>query len=75
MVSAEALADTWTEYGGSAVAVSPVYHERVRPYVLQCQAFAHEGAPIMVPPTQAALDERNAMFRSYAARCAAAQSA
>jgi 2-polyprenyl-6-methoxyphenol hydroxylase-like FAD-dependent oxidoreductase len=75
MVAAETLANTWTEYGGNAEAASPPYHERLRPYVEQCQAFAHEGAPIMVPPTQKALDERNAMFRDYAARSAAAQGA
>jgi hypothetical protein len=46
------------------------YHERLRPYVDQCQAFALEGAPIMVPATQAALDERNATFRAYAAKFA-----
>ncbi|MEY3665804.1 MAG: hypothetical protein RLZZ153_1986, partial [Pseudomonadota bacterium] len=40
----------------------------LRPYVEQCQAFAHEGAPIMVPATQEALDARNATFREYAAR-------
>jgi hypothetical protein len=40
--------------------------------VQQCQAFAHEGAPIMVPPTQEALDRRNAQFRAYAAQHAAA---
>ena len=49
---------------------SPLYHERLRPYVDQCQAFAHEGAPIMVPATQEALDARNATFREYAARFA-----
>ncbi|NML47036.1 NAD-binding protein [Ramlibacter sp. G-1-2-2] len=70
MVAAEALANTWTEYGGDLQAASPAYHERVRPYVQQCQAFAREGAPIMVPPTQEALDQRNAMFRDYAARFA-----
>ena len=47
------------------------YHERLRPYVEQCQAFAHEGAPIMVPATQEALDARNATFREYAAKFAA----
>lgn len=68
MVAAETLATTWTEHGGNALAAAPVYHERLRPYVDQCQAFAHEGAPIMVPPTQQALDARNAMFRDYAVR-------
>lgn len=68
MVSAETLATTWTEFGGDMQAASPRYHERLRPYVDQCQAFAHEGAPIMVPATQEALDERNAMFRTFAAR-------
>lgn len=71
MVSAEILANTWTECGGDAAAASPTYHERLRPYVEQCQAFAHEGAPIMVPATQEALDARNATFRDYAARAAA----
>jgi 2-polyprenyl-6-methoxyphenol hydroxylase-like FAD-dependent oxidoreductase len=75
MVAAETLATTWTEYGGDAEAAAPAYHERLRPYVAQCQAFAHEGGPIMVPPTQKALDERNAMFREYAARSAVAQGA
>jgi 2-polyprenyl-6-methoxyphenol hydroxylase-like FAD-dependent oxidoreductase len=70
MVAAETLATTWTEYDGNMKAASPTYHERLRPYVEQCQAFAHEGAPIMVPATQAALDERNAMFRAYAAKFA-----
>ena len=70
MVAAETLANTWTEHGGYAQAAAPAYHERLRPYVDQCQAFAHEGAPIMVPPTQQALDARNAMFRDYAARFA-----
>ncbi|MFO1271420.1 MAG: FAD-dependent monooxygenase [Rubrivivax sp.] len=70
MVSAETLARTWTEHGGDAAAASPAYHERLRPYVDQCQAFAHEGAPIMVPATQEALDARNAMFREYEAKAA-----
>ncbi|NVM89871.1 2-polyprenyl-6-methoxyphenol hydroxylase-like FAD-dependent oxidoreductase [Variovorax sp. SG517] len=70
MVSAELLANTWTEAGGDMEAASPLYHDRLRPYVEQCQAFAGEGAPIMVPPTQQALDERNAMFREYAVRFA-----
>lgn len=70
MVAAETIATTWTEYDGNMKAASPTYHERLRPYVEQCQAFAHEGAPIMVPATQAALDERNAMFRAYAAKFA-----
>jgi 2-polyprenyl-6-methoxyphenol hydroxylase-like FAD-dependent oxidoreductase len=68
MVSAETLATTWTECGGDMAAAMPLYHERLRPYVEQCQAFAHEGAPIMVPATQEALDARNATFREYAAR-------
>lgn len=71
MVSAETLATTWTAHGGDATAASPAYHERLRPYVDQCQAFAHEGAPIMVPATQAALDARNAMFREAAAKAGA----
>lgn len=70
MVAAETLATTWTECGGDMQAASPLYHERLRPYVEQCQAFAHEGAPIMVPQTQEALDERNAMFRAYEAKFA-----
>jgi 2-polyprenyl-6-methoxyphenol hydroxylase-like FAD-dependent oxidoreductase len=70
MVSAEILATTWTEYDGDATRASPTYHERLRPYVEQCQAFALEGAPIMVPLTQEALDERNATFRAYAAKFA-----
>ena len=70
MVSAETLATTWTECGGRMAAASPIYHERLRSYVDQCQAFAHEGAPIMVPTTQEALDARNATFREYAARMA-----
>ena len=68
MVAAELLATTWTAHGGDAAAAMPDYHAGLRPYVAQCQAFAHEGAPIMVPSTQAALDERNARFRAYAAR-------
>lgn len=71
MFAAETLATTWTEHGGDMQAASPVYHERLRPYVAQCQAFAHEGAPIMVPATQEALDQRNATFREYAAKFAA----
>ncbi len=71
MVAAETLANTWTEYGGNLELASTAYHERLRPYVEQCQAFAHEGAPIMVPATQEALDRRNAMFRTYAAEFAA----
>lgn len=70
MVAAETLATTWSEYGGNLQAASPTYHERMRPYVEQCQAFAHEGAPIMVPATQQALDERNATFRAYALKFA-----
>jgi hypothetical protein len=50
---------------------APLYHQRLRPYVEQCQAFAHEGAPIMVPATQEALDARNAHFREVAAKFAA----
>ena len=70
MVSAEILATTWTECGGNMEAASPAHHERLRPYVEQCQAFANEGAPIMVPATQHALDERNERFRAYAAKFA-----
>lgn len=70
MVAAETLATTWTEFADDLQAASAAYHERLRPYVDQCQAFAHEGAPIMVPPTQEALDARNAMFREYARRFA-----
>jgi 2-polyprenyl-6-methoxyphenol hydroxylase-like FAD-dependent oxidoreductase len=71
MVAAETLANTWTEHDGNLERASPAYHERLRPYVEQCQAFALEGAPLMVPPTQEALDERNATFRAYAAKFAA----
>lgn len=66
MVSAEILATTWTEYHGNMAAASASYDERLRPYVEHCQEFAKEGAPIMVPLTQEALDERNASFRAYA---------
>ena len=72
---AELLATTWTEHDGNAERASPTYHERLRPYVEQCQAFALEGAPIMVPLTQEALDERNATFREYAAKFASEPSA
>lgn len=75
MVAAETLATTWTEHGGDTAAASPHFHERLRPYVDQCQAFAAEGGPIMVPPTQQALDERNARFRAYAAKDAAKDAA
>jgi 2-polyprenyl-6-methoxyphenol hydroxylase-like FAD-dependent oxidoreductase len=68
MVAAETLATSWNECGCEMAAASPIYHERLRPYVEQCQAFAHEGAPIMVPATQEALDQRNGRFRAYAAR-------
>jgi 2-polyprenyl-6-methoxyphenol hydroxylase-like FAD-dependent oxidoreductase len=70
MVSAETLAITWTECDGNMATAAPLHHERLRPYVEQCQAFAHEGAPIMVPATQEALDARNATFREYAAKFA-----
>ncbi|MDM0112338.1 FAD-dependent monooxygenase [Variovorax sp. J22R133] len=70
MVAAETLASTWTDCGGNMAAASPIYHERLRPYVEQCQAFAHEGGPIMVPATQEALDERNARFRECAVQFA-----
>ena len=70
MVSAETLATTWTECGGDLSAAAPLHQERLRPYVDQCQAFAHEGAPIMVPATQEALDARNANFRECAAKFA-----
>ena len=70
MVAAETLATTWTEHGGQLPEASTAYHERLRPYVDQCQAFAHEGAPIMVPATQEALDARNAMFREFAQKFA-----
>jgi len=75
MVAAETLATTWTEHDGDTERASPAYHERLRPYVEQCQAFALEGAPIMVPLTQEALDERNATFREYAAKFASEPSA
>jgi hypothetical protein len=42
----------------------------MRPYVAQCQAFAHEGGPLRVTPTQEALDKRNATFREYASKLA-----
>lgn len=70
MVAAEILATSWTECRGNMSATSALHHERLRPYVEQCQAFAHEGAPIMVPATQEALDARNATFRETAARFA-----
>ena len=70
MVAAETLATTWTEKDGNTLAASPFYHDRMRPYVAQCQAFAHEGGPIMVPATQEALDQRNATFRAYALKFA-----
>ena len=70
MVAAETLATTWTVHDGNTGAASPTYHERLRSYVEQCQAFALEGAPIMVPLTQEALDERNATFRAYAVKFA-----
>lgn len=70
MVAAETLARTWTECNGDMGAASPIYHERLRPYVEQCQAFAQEGAPIMVPLTQEALDQRNASFRMHAEKFA-----
>lgn len=70
MVSAETLATAWTGHGGDMPATAAAHHAQLRPYVEQCQAFASEGAPIMVPATQQALDERNAMFRATAARLA-----
>lgn len=72
MVSAQYLAEAWTAHGHDLEAGSGAYHQHLRPYVQQCQAFALEGAPIMVPPTQEALDERNARFRAYAAQFAPA---
>lgn len=72
MVSAELLATTWTAHGGDTAAAAPEYHERLRPYVRQCQEFATFGAPIMVPSTQQALDERNETFREYARKAVAA---
>jgi 2-polyprenyl-6-methoxyphenol hydroxylase-like FAD-dependent oxidoreductase len=71
MVAAETLATSWTACEGDMEATAARHHEQLRPYVDQCQAFAHEGAPIMVPATQEALDARNATFREYAARFAA----
>lgn len=68
MVSAESLAQAWTTYGDDLIAASAAHHAHLRPYVQQCQAFALEGAPIMVPPTQEALDQRNATFRAHAAQ-------
>ena len=68
MVAAETLATSWNECGCDMGAASPIHHERLRPYVEQCQAFAHEGAPIMVPATQEALDQRNGSFRAHAAK-------
>lgn len=70
MVSAETLATAWTEHGGDMQAMAAAHEASLRPYVEQCQAFASQGAPIMVPATQQALDERNAMFRATAARFA-----
>ena len=66
MYSAEMLATTLTEINGNIEEASPIYHQKLRNYVEQCQAFAHEGAPIMVPPTQQALDERNRTFIEFA---------
>lgn len=70
MVSAETLATAWTAHGGDMQATAAAHDASLRPYVQQCQAFASQGAPIMVPATQQALDERNAMFRATAARFA-----
>ena len=64
MVAAETLATTWTAKDGNTLAASPGYHDRMRPYVAQCQAFAHVGGPIMMHATQEALDQRNATFRA-----------
>jgi 2-polyprenyl-6-methoxyphenol hydroxylase-like FAD-dependent oxidoreductase len=72
MVSAELLAQAWTEHGCDAQACAPAYHHRLRPYVEQCQAFASFGAEMMVPRTQEALDKRNETFRGYAAKFATA---
>ena len=66
MYSAEMLATTLTESNGNIEQASPIYHHKLRNYVEQCQAFAHEGAPIMVPPTQQALDKRNRTFIEFA---------
>lgn len=68
MVAAEMLANAWSECGGNMEAASPLYHERLRPYVDHCQAFATVGAPLMVPATQEALDQRNQNLRDCAAR-------
>lgn len=72
MVAAELLANTWTEHDCNLGDASAPYHERLRTYVDWCQAFAAENAPIMVPPTQIALDERNRNFRDFEAKFAAA---
>lgn len=70
MVSAELMATTWTECGGKMAQANPLYHERLRPYVAHCQQFATVGAPLMVPATQEALDQRNQDLRDCAARFA-----
>jgi 2-polyprenyl-6-methoxyphenol hydroxylase-like FAD-dependent oxidoreductase len=67
MRSAELLATTWTEYEPDLAMVSTTYHHRLRGYVEKCQAFAAEGAPVMVPASQEALDQRNAVLRDFAA--------
>lgn len=71
MVSAEMLANTWTECDGNMECASALYHGRLRPYVQHCQKFATVGAPLMVPATQEALDQRNQNLRDCAARFAA----
>ncbi|GAA3573549.1 FAD-dependent monooxygenase [Amycolatopsis ultiminotia] len=65
--SAELLATTWTEYHADLRAAAATYHELLRPYVEKCQAFAAEGAPIMVPSTAETLEKRNALLREFAA--------
>jgi 2-polyprenyl-6-methoxyphenol hydroxylase-like FAD-dependent oxidoreductase len=70
MVAAEILATAWTEHGGVTDRMTQDYHRELRPYVEQCQAFALRGAPLMVPLTQEALDQRNASFRAYATKFA-----
>ena len=41
---AEALANAWSDFGGNMAEASKRHHAELRPYVDQCQAFAHEGA-------------------------------
>lgn len=68
MIGAELLASQWTVTNGDLGRASAEFHDRLRPVVDKAQESVEYGGGIVVPATQADLDQRNQMFRDVAAQ-------